>query len=47
MGDGETLGDVHAQEVGPRQGRDELKGLRGETSDNALGTTDKDKLLSD
>ena len=47
VGDGQTLGDVHAQEVGPRQGGDELEGLRGETSDNALGTTDKDKLLSD
>ena len=47
VGDGQTLGHVHAQEVGPRQGRDELKGLGGETSDNALGTSDKDKLLSD
>ena len=47
VGDGEALGDVHTQEVGPRQGGDELEGLGGETSDNALGTTDKHKFLSD
>ena len=45
--DGQTLGDVHAQEVGPGQGGDELEGLGGETSDNPLGTSDEDKLLSD
>ena len=47
MGDGQPLGYVHPQEVGPRQGGDELEGLGRETSDNALGTSDKDKLLSD
>ena len=47
MRDGQTLGDVHAQEVGPGQGGDELEGLGGETSDNPLGTSDEDKLLSD
>ena len=47
MGDGEALGHVNTQEVGPRQGGDELEGLGGETSDNPLGTADEDKLLSD
>ena len=32
VGDGEALGHVHAQVVGPGQGRDELQRLGGEAS---------------
>ena len=47
VGDGQPLGYVHPQEVGPRQGGDELEGLGREAPHNALSTADENKLLSD
>ena len=44
--DSQPLGDVHAQVMGPGQGRDELEGVGGETADDSLGTANEDKLLS-
>ena len=47
VGDGQALRHVPPQEVCPGEGGDELECLGGETSDNPLGTSDEDKLLSD
>ena len=46
VGDGEALGHVHAQVVGPRQGRDELEAGWGEASHDSVRTPDEDKLLA-
>ena len=46
VGDGQTLGHVHAQVVGPRQSGDELEAGGREASHDAVRTPDKDKLLA-
>ena len=46
VGDGQALGHVHAQVVGPRQGRDELEAGWGEASHDSVRTPDEDKLLA-
>ena len=46
VGDGQALGHVHAQVVGPRQRRDELQRGGGEAPHDPLGTPNEDKLLA-
>ena len=46
VGDGQALGHVHAQVMGPRQGRDELEAGGGEASHDPVCAADEDKLLA-
>lgn len=46
MTDGQTFGDVDAEIVRPRQGRDKLQRKWTEASDDAISAPDEDVLFT-